>query len=170
MTPADTAKLLVLVGGYDNRTFDEMSARAWSVALQEFALEDAVEAVHRHYRWSPKWAMPADIRLLANSIVADRINSQRAREPKALEPADVEGSARARQLIEEFAEKRKLPDARNPHPKQQTELQRRARSVLCPWCQAAAGESCVNQGTRQPAVFVHEARSALAAQPTEATT
>lgn len=166
MTPADTAKLLTLIGGYDGRTFDEINARAWTVALQEHNLDDAAEAVHRHYRNSPKWAMPADIRLLANSIVADRINSQRAREPKAVEPADLSGAARARQLIEQLAEARKIPGS-SPHPKQQTELQRRARSVLCSWCGANAGESCVNQGTQRPAVFVHDARLELAAQPTE---
>jgi hypothetical protein len=167
VTPAETARLLVLVTGYDQRQFDEVSARAWSTTLFEHTFDDAVAAVHRHYRHSSKWAMPADIRLLAGSIVADRINSQRAREPKALEPADMSGAARARQIIEQLAEQRRIPVAESPHPKQDVELQRRARRVRCPWCKANPGEQCVNQGTRRPAVFVHEARLTEAAQPTE---
>lgn len=168
MTPADAGKLLALCATYDNRKPDPtgMAAMSWADALQGLAFDDCAQAIRQHYRTTDRYVMPAHIRTLAVEIANSRHELEQRQQRRAIEAqADPAGAERVRKVLEEFAAQRKIPDARNPHPKQQTELQRRARTVACTWCQASAGQPCTNLGTQKPAAFVHQARLDTAAQP-----
>jgi len=58
----ETAKLLTIASGFDNRRVDELSTTAFHEALSDLNFEDARKAVVAHYSASNQWIMPADIR------------------------------------------------------------------------------------------------------------
>lgn len=68
MTPGDVARVLAACMNFDGRQMPEgrdearQFTMAWFTVIGDLALEDALEAVRRHYMTSTKWAMPANIR------------------------------------------------------------------------------------------------------------
>lgn len=62
MTPDEVARLLAKCAAYDQRTVGRTDIAAWTEALGDIELVDALPAVTAHYRGSNKRAMPADIR------------------------------------------------------------------------------------------------------------
>lgn len=72
MNASEAAILLGLAAAYDRRTVGEADARAWADALDDIALEDAQDAVKRHYRTSTEWIMPAHVRKGVAAIARER--------------------------------------------------------------------------------------------------
>lgn len=160
MTPENAAKILALVSVYDNRNFDEMTAKAWADALDGLELGDCLDAVRLHYRRSRQWLMPADVREHVRSLIRDRAPSPLAIESANLDPETV--SERVEKIRAIAAEACKLPVPESPHPKVETSVVREARKVACPWCGAAAGAPCVNKANDRRLEFVHDKRMAAA--------
>lgn len=161
MTPDDAAKVLALVQVYDNRNFDEMTARVWADALDGLELTDCLDAVRIYYRQTKTWLMPSDLREQARSV----IRARRERERQEVERLAIENATTDPEVVAErvetvrkaVAEACKLPAAESPHPKQDTKRDRKARKVACPWCHVPAKAACVNTATGRVSV-THEAR------------
>jgi hypothetical protein len=62
MTPDEVARLLAKCAAYDQRTVGRTDIAAWTEALADVELVDALPAVTGHYRNTTRRAMPADIR------------------------------------------------------------------------------------------------------------
>lgn len=62
MTPDETAKVLAKCAAYDQRTVGRTDIAAWTEAIGDIELVDALPAVTAHYRSTNKRAMPSDIR------------------------------------------------------------------------------------------------------------
>lgn len=81
MTPAEVARMLAQVQAFDRRTVGEADVAAWSLVLVDVELNDALQAVTRHYAESTEWLMPAHLRALVAEIRRERrraINQERA--------------------------------------------------------------------------------------------
>lgn len=81
MTPGDAARVLAACALFDNRkvTDDEDGVRlvrAWFSVIGDLPLEDALEAVRRHYRDSTDWCMPKHVRAGARAIAAERARAR----------------------------------------------------------------------------------------------
>lgn len=68
MTPGDAARVLASCMFFDGRQMPEDKqlrrdfTLAWFTVIGDLELDEALEAVRRHYMTSRKWAMPVDIR------------------------------------------------------------------------------------------------------------
>lgn len=61
MTLAETADLLSLAAGIDQRTIGESDVRAWQMLLADIDFAAAANALRDHYRTTTRRVMPADI-------------------------------------------------------------------------------------------------------------
>lgn len=77
MKLSETAVALALVQSFDRRTVGEQDVIAWQSILGDIALEDAQEAIRRHYAASADWMMPAHIRRLVGEIEMERQRASR---------------------------------------------------------------------------------------------
>lgn len=92
MNLTDTAKLLAVASGFDNRNPDKVAVTAWQAVLSEYTLEECLEAVMGHYRDSTTRHS-----YLTIAHILDRVEKiTRSREQVA---ADVR-SAKARGLLD----------------------------------------------------------------------
>lgn len=69
MNLSETGEALALASEYDNRHFTAETSAAWHELLSPFSLDEARNAIRKHYRESREWLMPADILRI---IKADR--------------------------------------------------------------------------------------------------
>lgn len=175
MTPADAAKVLLLVQVYDNRQFDETTARVWADALDGLELGDCLDAVRIYYRQTKAWLMPSDLREQARSVIRGRLElERRENERLAIEAANLTPEViaeRADTVRRAAAGACAMPVEESPHPKQDTVVDRKARKVSCPWCKATVGQGCVNTATGKPVQVTHERRlvaAGLIAEPSKA--
>lgn len=161
MTPDDAAKVLLLVQVYDNRQFDETTARIWADALQGLELTDCLDAVRIYYRHSKDWLMPSDLRQQVRSLLVgrrERENTERlAIETSAL-PSEEHVSEHVERLRALVRGAGKLPPEKSPHPPAEAPDVVAARKVKCPWCGAAPKAPCQNRWTERNLMFVHELR------------
>jgi hypothetical protein len=72
MTPGDAARVLAACALYDNRTVGKADAAAWFHTIGDLPIEDALEAVARHYRDSTDRMMPAHVRRIVREIRDER--------------------------------------------------------------------------------------------------
>lgn len=72
MTPREANIIITKAGLFDGRQSSVEKAEAWAEVLDGIELDEALEAVARHYRRSNAYLMPADIRGLVKSIRDDR--------------------------------------------------------------------------------------------------
>jgi hypothetical protein len=72
MTPAETGKVLIKCAAFDQRTIGEGDINAWHEVIGHLPLAACLEAVTSHYHEHSHRAMPADIRKLATTALADR--------------------------------------------------------------------------------------------------
>lgn len=110
MTPANAAKLLALAAAFDNRTFDETTARAWADALSGLDPDDCATALRQHYRTSDRFVMPAHIRTLVRQLANER--TERGHGWRELQPAPeqcVPKPAWFDDALAEFSRRRELP-------------------------------------------------------------
>ena len=62
MNHSETAILLAKICAYDRRTVGRADVQAWTESLDEhMSLQDAMEAVTRHFRESTDWLMPVHV-------------------------------------------------------------------------------------------------------------
>ncbi|MCX5138354.1 hypothetical protein [Streptomyces sp. NBC_00338] len=61
MTLAETADLLSIAAGIDQRTIGESDVRAWQMVLDDIAFTAAHQALRDHYRSTTRRLTPADI-------------------------------------------------------------------------------------------------------------
>lgn len=73
MSPEEVRDLLKSVAARDNRRVLPETIAAWLEDLSDLDLFDAREAVHRHFRDSTDWIMPAHIRRHVKAIRAERL-------------------------------------------------------------------------------------------------
>ena len=73
MNPAEAAVLLGIAASYDNRKPDETAAQAWALALEDLTFADCRDAVVAHYRVSPEWLMPSQVRTSVRKVRDKRI-------------------------------------------------------------------------------------------------
>jgi len=78
MNPSDTARLLAATAAYDRRTVGEMDVLAWHKAIGDLDLDEAIEAVARHYGHSTDWCQPAHVRAGVNALHAEQRDAARA--------------------------------------------------------------------------------------------
>lgn len=160
MKPSDAAQVLTLASVYDNRNFDEPTARVWADALDGLELSDCLDAVRLHYRKSRQWLMPADVRELARSVIRDRQELERKQaERLAVEGGNAALAERRKAEITKVVETvGRMPKEPSPHPKQDDVDTRLAKRHVCPWCKATVGASCTNTATGKPVRVIHEQR------------
>lgn len=163
MTPDDAAKVLLLVQVYDNRTFDETTARVWADALDGLDVGDCLDAVRIYYRHSKEWLMPSDLREQARSVIRGRRERERQESERlAIAGPGRPGSEQVADYVETLhkliADVAKVPAGKSPHPSMEKSKLRKAKRVACPWCGAAVKVSCVNRWTGRPVTFAHELR------------
>jgi len=72
MTPADAARVLTKAAAFDQRTVGAADAIVWAEALDEIGVDDALEAVTRHYRGQTDRLMPAHVRRHVEQMRRDR--------------------------------------------------------------------------------------------------
>lgn len=78
MNLPETARLLTMIAAFNNRTIGEADVIAWQSVLPDVPLEDAEEAVRRHYAENTEWLMPAHVRRLVRDIRTEREMTARA--------------------------------------------------------------------------------------------
>ncbi|MGW3427996.1 hypothetical protein ACWDHW_08565 [Streptomyces melanosporofaciens] len=61
MTLAETADLLSIAAGVDQRTIGEADVRAWQMVLDDIPFANAATALRAHYRSTNRRIMPGDI-------------------------------------------------------------------------------------------------------------
>ena len=162
MSPEDAAKVLLLVQVYDNRSFDEYTAKAWADALDSLELGDCLDAVRNYFRRSREWLMPAALRDEARKILRERKEQERRESDRlALEAMNRmnDYSDRIAELIALADEASKMPAEPSPHPGKPDRPQRReAFKVGCTWCEVGPGTPCRNKATDRPSGVIHETR------------
>jgi hypothetical protein len=140
----EIARILTLAATFDRRTVGDADVLAWHSVLGDIDYSDAENAVKAHYRESPRFAMPADIRAAVarhRAADAERRHSAAVRETlAAIEGERVPGAhplAAALGVARGLSRQDATADA-----------DRRAaiRAVPCPYCHAAPGEPCVIPG------------------------
>lgn len=72
MTPGDSARVLAACAIYDNRTVSVTDAAAWFKVIGDLPVEDALEAVARHYAESTERIMPAHVRRIVREMREER--------------------------------------------------------------------------------------------------
>ncbi len=78
MNRSETARLLAAIAAFNNRTIGEADVEAWQSVLPDATLDDAMEAVRRHYAENTEWLMPAHIRRIIRDIHSEREAESRA--------------------------------------------------------------------------------------------
>jgi hypothetical protein len=68
MIPSQTATLLALIAGYDQRTVGESDVIAWHAALHDLDITTCRDAVITHYRNTDHRITPAQIRYLTRAL------------------------------------------------------------------------------------------------------
>ncbi|MET7795729.1 hypothetical protein [Streptomyces decoyicus] len=61
MTLAETAELLAIAAGLDQRTIGDADVQAWQMVLSDIPFPNAATALRDHYRQTTRRVMPADI-------------------------------------------------------------------------------------------------------------
>lgn len=61
MTLAETAELLSIAAGVDQRTIGDADVHAWQMVLSDIPFPNAATALRDHYRHTTRRVMPADI-------------------------------------------------------------------------------------------------------------
>ncbi|MEU2603226.1 hypothetical protein [Streptomyces albus] len=61
MTLSETADLLSIAAGIDQRTIGEADVRAWHMVLNDINFDAAAKALRAHYRNETRRVLPADI-------------------------------------------------------------------------------------------------------------
>ncbi|MGW2010936.1 hypothetical protein [Streptomyces nigrescens] len=61
MTLAETAELLAIAAGVDQRTIGDADVQAWQMVLSDIPFPNAATALRDHYRHTTRRVMPADI-------------------------------------------------------------------------------------------------------------
>lgn len=84
MNPDEIGTLLAAAATFDNRRTSEINIVAWYKAIGDLPLDDAIEAVARHYGHSTDWCQPAHVRAGVEAIQAERKAAARV-EREALE-------------------------------------------------------------------------------------
>jgi hypothetical protein len=162
MTPEDAAKVLLLVQVFDNRQFDETTARVWADALSGLELDDCLDAVRIYFKHSREWLMPSDLRDQARSVIRGRRERERKESERLAIGAGLPDEDRVIEHVEAVrqavAEASKLPPEKSPHPPMETPMLRAAKKVKCPWCGAARRSPCRNRWTERTLNFAHELR------------
>lgn len=72
MNLSETAELLTMISAFNNRTIGEGDVNAWQSVLNDVALDDAREAVRRHFAEQTDWMMPAHVRRIVRDIERER--------------------------------------------------------------------------------------------------
>ena len=62
MRLSETGELLALISAYDNRNFNKETTAAWYDLLGPYSLDEAKQAVKKHYADNPDWLMPSHVR------------------------------------------------------------------------------------------------------------
>lgn len=84
MKPGDAARVLGTAAMYDYRTVGPLDVAAWFKVIGHLDLEDALEAVARHYADSTERIMPAHINRIARQIREERDRREEKSAPRAL--------------------------------------------------------------------------------------
>jgi hypothetical protein len=159
---SEAAQVLTLISVFDNRQFDDATARVWADALDGLELSDCLDAVRIYYRQTKTWLMPSDLRQQARSILMARKElAQQQSERLAIEAANTDPQViteRVELLRQAVAGACTVPAEPSPHPKHDAGRDRKARSVVCPWCAASEKQPCTNTATGQPSQVTHERR------------
>lgn len=170
MSPEDAAKVLLLASVYDNRTFDEMTARAWADALDGLDLGDCLDAVKLHFSRTKEWLMPVDVRISARECIRNRFERENSAKLAAMPEITGPGNPpnadpdvvhqRMDEIRKLLAEVGRVPgeDSESPHPPADKAVVRSAKQHRCSWCRATPGAACTNTITSRPLAFVHEQR------------
>lgn len=61
MTLSETAQLLSIAAGIDQRTIGDADVQAWQMVLSDIPFPNAATALRDHYRHTTRRVMPADI-------------------------------------------------------------------------------------------------------------
>ncbi|MFK8850449.1 hypothetical protein [Streptomyces sp. Ac-502] len=61
MTLAETAELLAIAAGIDQRTIGDADVHAWQMVLHDIPFANAATALQAHYRSTNRRIMPSDI-------------------------------------------------------------------------------------------------------------
>ena len=72
MNPNDVAAILAKCAAYDNRTPAQATVAAWTEALEDMPVADALKFVADHYAQSREWIMPADLNIAWKRIRTER--------------------------------------------------------------------------------------------------
>lgn len=94
-TLADAYELLAVAQSFDRRTVGDFDAEAWRRAMTGVDLDDAKQAVVRHYTHSTDWVMPAHVRQHEKLIRRERLEGLEVFTPDA-DPDDVPAYLEAR--------------------------------------------------------------------------
>lgn len=95
MTRAEVLALLANMRAVDNRNFDEATVSVWHKVLVDVAIDDALEAVTRHYRSSSDYVMPIHVMRLAWVVAAERHELEASQRDDDPTPAIDDRPARA---------------------------------------------------------------------------
>lgn len=88
MTPAEAAIVLATASAFDRRTVGEADTEAWALALPGVRLEDAREAVVKHYQQTREFLMPSDVNAIVGRTKAyRRSQAELPNPPRALDDA-----------------------------------------------------------------------------------
>jgi hypothetical protein len=120
MTLAEAGKLLAFCAVFDNRKPDTsgMAAYGWAEALQDLDYTECRQAVVQHFAHSTRYILPADVRNIIDEkrqAARDaRLRSEAAAKVhwRELEPPPEQrvSPEKVRAFIDEFAQRRKLPE------------------------------------------------------------
>lgn len=155
MRRREAAQLLALAAAYDRRTTCEVDDEAWADALGGLTVEECAEAIRAHYREAESWLMPSQIRRRVLEQRAARRQAEReaATKRELAEAAGFDREASQRAFAEFMAPVLAKIGRRTAEVEA---AERRARTVRCPYCQAAAGSPCQTAG--KPRDVAHPTR------------
>lgn len=102
MTPDETATVLAKCAAFDQRTVGRADVAAWTEALDDVPVADALAAVTRWYRTSRERVWPSDIRQLAAAVSRERRREQRIEREAAVVAAleSAPRTERGRELVD----------------------------------------------------------------------
>lgn len=135
MNRSQIALLLTAIAGRDQRTIGDADVLAWHQDVGDLAYDDALAAVTRHFRESTDRIMPAHIRRIVRIIHDEqRAHTAVAALPPGKFDADPDRDerlarnvAKIRELLDEIAAKRSVPDPGTPDNGVHTRALLRAR-------------------------------------------
>lgn len=165
LTETHVRALLAAAMAYDNRRPGQANIEAWLEAGTgaRWTFEEALQAVHEHYRDSTEFLMPGHITRIVRARRQTPAQPPRLR-LEAAKPADPERTGRIMAALAARLGWRRA----EPHP---------ATEVDCPHCHSRAGRPCQRQRTRgphrgewQPLAQPHDSRVQAAARLIDETT